>query len=186
MCLIGESKAKPQARRNEHRQRSRSVMPSDERSVFDFSAGADPIHFRTRCNASLPTRNAGERQRELSCLSPTASGCGTERSEAAGQRSGSLAAAKWSGVQRTETDGVRRWVSCGGSLWMSARSHAPERSRSTVCQRFGACCVALTGLGNFFGRVTQGDALGCHIAPRWGFGWSGRRPPYLVACLSRD
>lgn len=55
------SKAKPQARRNEHRQRSRSFMPSNERSAFDFSAGADPIQFRTPWNASLPTRNAGER-----------------------------------------------------------------------------------------------------------------------------
>lgn len=80
----------------------RSFMPSAERSAYDFSAGADPL-----CLHQLDTRNAGERQRDSSRLSPPASGCGTECSEAASQRSGSLAAAQRSEVQRTETDGVR-------------------------------------------------------------------------------
>jgi len=98
------SKAEPQARRNEHRRRSRAFMPSRRTERIRYERGRGFV-----CSPGLDTR-----QRASECESQCSPAClrrlqAAERkaAKAAGQRSGSLAAAKRSGVQRPETDGVR-------------------------------------------------------------------------------
>ena len=73
-------------------------------------------------------------------LSPPDSGCGTERSKAAGQRSGSLVAATWSEVQQTANGrsqaNPRRQSACAGAWakWKPSLAgcepHLPPEKRS--------------------------------------------------------
>ena len=83
----------------------------------------------------------------------------------------------------------RRPRRTGTSIVAGARVPVPSRA---VCRRSGACCAALAGLVNSFVRVTQGVALGYHLAPRWGFGsrcggcGSSHAPPGISVSEARS
>ena len=86
------------------------------------------------------TREAGERSEHPPGLSPPDSGCGTECSKAVRQWSGSLAAAKRSGVQQTANGrsqaNPRRQSACAGAWakWKPSLAgcepHLPPEKRS--------------------------------------------------------
>lgn len=61
-------------------------------------------------------------------LSPTDADCEAERNEGAGQRSGSLTVAEWSGVQRAETDGVRAPAGRAFMRWPSVDEREEPRT----------------------------------------------------------
>lgn len=117
------SKAEPQARRNEHRRRSRSFIPSAERSAADSARSRPHLFASTRyakraSAASVPVRlpvsggfklwNGAKRKRQT-------------RGRVSSFPSRSGVAAKRSGVQRIETpeSGIVR----GGSLRSNQRRH---------------------------------------------------------------
>jgi len=153
MCCDSVGAARPTPRRAARNEAStvaigRAFMPAAERSESLFLRGRGPLPvclhtIRAACESASVTRP---------CLSPPASGRGTERSEAAGQRSCSLAAAQRSEVQRTETDGVR--VLRTGNLpatvcacWRMCQAEAQprrneKRSRSAGIVRQAAQSVA--------------------------------------------
>jgi len=128
-------------------------MPAAERSE-SFSAGS-------RSPSCLPphdTRSVRVGERHPARLSPTASGRGTERSEAAGQRSCSLAAAQRSEVQRTETDGVR--VLRTGNLpaavcacWRMCQAEAQPRRNEKRSRSAGIVRQAAQSVAGSFGLM---------------------------------
>ena len=103
-------KAEPQARKHEHRGRSRSVVPAAERSEAETSGVA------VRVPAGFTRRAAGERSElNVPCLSPVASGSAMERNESRPLRASlrgrgrRRSGAEWSERKR------RSQARCGGS-----------------------------------------------------------------------
>ena len=98
---------------------------------FLHAINAERSEFQSAGSRSLPvcmkhdTRSVrvGEHPRGLS---PAASGCGTERSVAAGQRSCSLVAAQRSGVQRTEMPESGCSAAAVCVCWRTVPSEGPD------------------------------------------------------------
>ena len=174
-----------QRRRSEHRSDwpFLSCHPDERRCQRHV-----PLSARSRnipdCMKSI--REAGKHSEHPPCLSPSSRDVERNEAGAASVRAMQRGRARLrSGMEcsgsETQESGKSPAAVCvcwcmvprrrprrtGTSIVAGARVPVPSRA---VCRRSSACCAALTGLVNSFVRVTQGVALGYHLAPRWGFG----------------
>ena len=137
---------------------SNCLHQHDTRSVRALRASSRPVSAGFRLWNGM--QQSGETmERVIGCREAEWSAADCKRTESG--KSPAAVCACWCMVPR------RRPRRTGTSIVAGARVPVPSRA---VCRRSSACCAALTGLVNSFVRVTQGVALGYHLAPRWGFG----------------